>query len=388
MRSALTAVIDLSVRPTWDVAGLLAPEPRQLWEQDHLVTLSGLAHLIAARSQAEDDEPVVTPGAVDPMTGDVGTRRGRAAHRSVIRVGGVGESARLGDVLVPQLGDAPCVLIGNQHRALSFVNFVALRTEQPHTALWLWATLSSTRGRRLRQTLMLSTTGRLPTTELLSASVPAPPGAADPRYARIAELHARTDVAASSQGRSWWRVTALPADGRWHLHLATPHPEVFDDGTPIGQLGTIVAGRNPDPSFEQPRPGALPVLNGRSVDGHNLTRWADRANGTQAEPGDLAIVEVGNRGRVAVVTEPSLVGAGVLLLKLHHPEQADALAAYLRSEPGQALRATLITGFIPRLNRTTLAQLPVPDEALTVATTATQLDLPHESLSEQLEQLL
>src|SRR6185437_13436415 len=99
----------------------------------------------------------------------------------------------------------PCVLIGEQHNALSFVNFVALHPEQRTTSLWLWAALTSTRGRALRRALMVGTaSARVPLTALLSAPVPAPPTADDPRYARIAALHARTTVAVSSEGRSWW----------------------------------------------------------------------------------------------------------------------------------------------------------------------------------------
>jgi hypothetical protein len=71
----------------------------------------------------------------------------------VLRVGSTDTAAHLGDVLVPQIGDAPCVLIGEQHNALSFINFVALRPEQLTTSLWLWAALTSTRGRALRRVL-------------------------------------------------------------------------------------------------------------------------------------------------------------------------------------------------------------------------------------------
>jgi hypothetical protein len=292
-------------------------------------------------------------------------------------------------VLVPQLGDAPCVLVGEQHRALSFVNFVALRPEQPTTGLWLWATLTSSRGRALRRASTIGTTGRLPLTELLSTPIPEPPPLYDPRYARIAALHGRTGIATTSEGHSWWRITTLPADGQWHRHLATATPEVFDHGTPLGQLATILIGRNPQTTFEHTRPGTLPVLNGRSVDGQHVTRWADPGAGVTAEPGDVAVVEVGIRGRAAAVTQPAIAGTGVLLLKPHDRSRSDALAAYLRSEPAQTLRATLITGFIPRLNRSTLAQMPVPDEALNAPADARPQpsDAPT-SLSEQLEQLL
>lgn len=386
--SPVTAVIDLREHPVWDLSGLLAPNPEEIWGQTHLVEASALAQLLTARAEAEDDEPVVTPGSVDPATGDVTTRRGRGAHRLVLRVGSATGGVRRGDVLVPQLGDGPCVLVGKQHRALSFVNFVALRAEEHTAALWLWAALSSTRGGVLRRSLSVAMTGRLPTGGLLGALVPSPPPSADPRYAQIAELHSLTRVSAVSEGRSWWRVTTLPADGQWHRHLATPTPEVFDDGTPLGELGIIVAGRNPQPAFEQPRPGLLPVLNGRSVDGQNVTRWADREAGPLAEAGDVAIVEVGHRGRAAVVAAPALAGTGVLLLKLRDRRFADALAAYLRSEPAQALRATLITGVIPRLTRSTLAQLPVPDDVLRSPVQAGRPQGHVQPLSEQLEQLL
>jgi hypothetical protein len=66
------------------------------------------------------------------------------------------------------------------------------------------------------------------------------------------------------------------------------------------------------------------------------------------------------------------------------------LATYLRSEPAQTLRGTLITGgVIPRLSRSTLAQLPVPDDALSApADSLAHQSVPPVPLSEQLEQLL
>jgi hypothetical protein len=329
--SPSTAVLNLRERPTWDAAGLLAPKAEELWGQQPLVPLGALAQVRAPRSEAEDDEPVVTPDGVDPATGDVRTRRGRGAHRLVLRVGVADSAVQLGDVLVPQLGEAPCVLIGEQHSALSFVNFVALHPEQRTTSLWLWAALTSARGRALRRALTVGTTARVPLTALLSMSVPVPPPVDDPLYARISALHARTAVAVSSEGRSWWRVATLPADGEWHRHLVTRTPEVFDHGTPLGELATIFAGRNPTGAFEQSRPGALPVLNGRSVDGQHVHRWADPDTGVVAEPGDVAVVEVGVRGRAAVVTQPAIAGTGVLLLKPHDRSHGEALATYLRS---------------------------------------------------------
>lgn len=120
-----------------------------------------------------------------------------------------------------------------------------------------------------------------------------------------------------------------------------------------------------------------------------MFRWADPDSGVLAEPGDVAVVEVGIRGRAAVVTQPAIAGSGVLLLKSHDRSHGQALAAYLRSEPAQTLRGILITGFIPRLSHSTLAQLPVPDEALTTQLDArTQQSASPVPLSEQLEQLL
>ncbi|MEV1114950.1 restriction endonuclease subunit S [Actinosynnema sp. NPDC049800] len=388
--SPVTAVLDLRERATWDVTALLAPTPDELWGQQPLVPLGALVQVRTPHNETKEDEPVVGPGSVDTVTGDVRTRRGRGAHRLVLRVGNTDAAAHLGDVLVPQLGDGPCVLIGEQHRALTFVNFVALRPEQPATGLWLWAALSSARGRALRRTLTVGTTGRLPLTALLNTPVPVPLPPTDPCYAQLSALHARTSVAVSSEGRSWWRVTTLPVDGQWHRYLVTPTPEVFNDGVPLRELATIIAGRNPPGVFEQPRPGALPVLNGRSVDGNKVQRWAEPGTGVVAEPGDVAVVEVGVRGRAALVTQSAIAGTGVLLVKPHDRSHGEALAAYLRSEPAQTLRGTLITGgVIPRLSRSTLAQLPVPHDALSASGDAhAQQPSPHAPLSEQLEQLL
>ena len=390
MSNPVPAVLDLRRRATWDAAALLAPTPDELWGHQPLVPLGALVQVRTPRSEATEDEPVVGPGSVDTITGDVRTRRGRGAHRLVLRAGSTDAAAQLGDVLVPQLGDGPCVLIGAQHRALTFVNFVALRPEHPTTGLWLWGALSSARGRALRRTLTVGTAGRLPLTALLNTPVPVPPLPADSRYEQLSALHARTTVAVSSEGRSWWHVTTLPVDGQWHRYLVTPTPDVFDQGVPLGELGTIVAGRNPAGVFEQHRPSALPVLNGRSVDGQHVQRWAEPGTGVAAEPGDVAVVEVGVRGRAALVTQSALVGTGVLLVKPHDRSHGEALAAYLRSEPAQSLRGILITGgVIPRLSRSTLAQLPVPHDALSSFVDApTHQPAPHGPLSEQLEQLL
>src|SRR4051812_15952287 len=69
--SPITAVLDLRDRPTWDMAALLTPNPEALWGQQPLVPLGALAQVHAARSDAEDDEPVVAPGGVDSATGNV-----------------------------------------------------------------------------------------------------------------------------------------------------------------------------------------------------------------------------------------------------------------------------------------------------------------------------
>lgn len=381
-------MLDLVQRQTWDIVSLLMPTPAELWGQQQLVRLGALVQVHAARSEAQDDEPVITPGGVDSTTGAVATRRGRAANRSVLRVGAVDAAAQLGDVLVPQFGDGPCVLIGEQHKALSFVNFVALRPETRTVGLWLWAVLSATRGQWLRQALAVGTTRRLSLTDLLNSSVPVPPADDDPRYDQISTLHAGTTVGDSSEGRSWWRVATLPADGEWHRHLVTPTPEMLEHGTPLGQLAVILAGRNPALVFESSRPGSLPVLNGRSVDGAHVTRWADPGSTVIAEPGDVAVVEVGVRGRAAIVGERAIAGTGVLLLKPHDRSHGSSLAAYLRSESAQNLRGTLIAGFIPRLTRSTLRQLPVPDEALAATAHAPAEQDPAFPLGEQLERLL
>ena len=379
-------LVDLRNVETWDLPRLLAANVSLLWNDLEVRRLGEVAEIFGPTDLAVEDEPLIRPGDVSLQTGAVASGRRASASRPVLRVQAAGRGARAGDVLVPLTGDRPCVFISAEHSGLAFANFAAVRVMPGVPVAWLWAVLSSQRGLQLRRGHSAGTVPRLTLTGLAAMPVPVPPPVNADVYRRLEQFQAAATEVGEPIARSWWRVTELPITGDWRLELTTPNPRLLGDGTPLGAYADVVTGRNPRDTYPVHRPGTLPVLNGKSVDGTRVTRFADPSAGIEAQPGDVAVVEVGVRGRVAVVREPAIAGSGVLLVRPRAPEYADPLARYLGSETGQALRSVLITGMIPRLTRAALEELPVPAEVFAAPARFQTAD--RRPLAEKLEQVL
>lgn len=386
-------ILTLPLGGPWDPAVLLAPSIPELWPADiRLGPLGELATVVSKAVPARPDQPVVTPGGVDRTTGAV--HRTRRDYTGSIRVLGSAPAGLLaGDLLVPAVGSAPCLLLREHHRGLAFSDgFIALRPELRWAGTWLWACLSSTRGQAVRAAAAQgSTLPRLTAGALLSLPVPVPqdvPGVVFELTELADSVPASTsqaDVAAS-----WWRIGRLPASGDWTIELALRDPAAMLEGRPLGDLAEIAPGRRPRIMFGAPRPELLPVWKGKSIDGRKPEEWAPPGSAPSVETGDVLVVEVGLRGRAVVADTDGLAGPGTLLVRPHDRRLSHSIAAHLNSEPVQALRAALASGsFLPRLTPSLLRRMPMPEAAL--QTHAPHLDQPAPAgvpLAEALERTL
>lgn len=378
----------LNLRDTgnWNPEELLRPAASELWPaSSSLVRLSELASVIGEARPGKLDQPVVTPGCIDVTTGAV--RRTRRDFSGAVRT--VGLELRPGDVLVPTAGRGPALLLSEDHVGYAFsTSFIPLRSEDYFRALWLWACLSSESGRSARASAATGgMASQLRVSPLLALEVPSPPPIADPLMAALGKLaESLTAIApAGDTAASWWRLVRLPADGQWRWDLALRDPAVLREGTPLEQLAEIVPGRTPRAFSSSPLRGLLPVRQGNSIDGQRVSKWALPETAPDLVAGDILVVEVGERGRVAVCNEPGLAGNGVYRVRLHDRGLIEHVATYLASEAAQALRGSLVTGsFIPRLAPSVLRAFPVPHQP--VATSAPPV--PARDLASRLQELL
>jgi len=252
---------------TWSPAALLAPDPATLWPrlESGLQPLGSLVVFLPVDGPASPEQAVVTPGSVDPRTGAIAaTRRSYAGpvrwmHRSH------DPGLRPGDLLVPQ-GTGHALLVSDELAGFAFSStFAALRPlpDGPE-ALWLWAVLNSSAGMAARARLVeASGLSKLPLSRLLELPIPlSPPTWAELRV-RVLELEqraARTRPKAEV-GQSWWRTARLRYRQRWGLVLATPRPDLLEQGTPLRELAErIRVGRRIQKSLDIHRPGWLPAL--------------------------------------------------------------------------------------------------------------------------------
>jgi hypothetical protein len=361
-------VLTLPFDGPWDPAVLLAPPIPELWPANvRLGPLGDLAMVVSKAVPARPDQAVVTPGGVDGATGAV--QRTRRDYSGPVRIlGSSPEGLLLGDVLVPTVGSAPCLLLREHHRGLAFSDgFIALRPELRWAGKWLWACLSSTTGQVVRAAALKgSTLPRLIAGALVSLPVPVPldvPGIIV-ELARLADsvpdATAQPDVAAS-----WWRIGRLPASGDWTADLALRDPAVLLEGIALGEMAEIIPGRRPREVFGAPRPGLLPVRKGKSIDGRKPEQWAPAGSAPAVEVGDVLVVEVGLRGRAVVADSEGLAGTGTLLVRPHDKGLSPSIAGHLNSESALGLRASLAGGaFLPRLTPTLLRRMPMPQDAL------------------------
>jgi len=370
----VSRLLDLRGARTWSPAALLVPDPATLWPQVRggLHPLGDLVVFIPVDGPASPEQAVVTPGVVDPRTGAItGTRRGFLGPIRRVRQDR-GNGLRPGDLLVPQRGLGHVVLVSADLAGFVFSStFAALRPlpDGPE-ALWLWAVLNSSAGVAARSRLAEGTgLPELSLSRLLELPVPlSPPGWAESRT-RVSELQRRsvrirpTDAV----GQSWWRIAQLPRRRRWDFLLATPRPELLAQGMPLGELAEdIKVGRRINKTLDVSRPGWLPALTAQDLRKHGQRqKWTPELTGLVAEPDDIAVAEVGRRGPATVVRERTVIGAGVIVVRLYDPNLAQPIVTFLNSEAGQSLRALLVSGAaIPHFGPRALRDLRVPQHVL------------------------
>lgn len=374
---------------SWNPISLLALPPEATWRGARsFVKVETLASLIGRAAPAPEELPVVTPAGIDRITGRVlRTRRGYTGV--VRRLGNDPEDLSIGDVLVPASGVGPAVLLASAHEGLAFSgSFHALHPKEPWAGIWLWACLSARSGERARKAAVMSaggSLGRLTAAALLEMRVPSPDDALGllDSLDQLATATAVVDRAESAT--SWWRISELPADGRWHPQALMRDPNLLERGVPLSALADVQMGRRPKPSHEAPRPGLLPVRQGKSIDGRAVSAWAAPGTAPDVSPGDVLVAEIGLRGRAVLADARALAGPGIIRIRPFDPKLSDGIAAYFRSEAAQAVRQQLVAAaVIPRLSLAVIRRFPVELKP-THPQESSEFQM---SLAERLEQML
>lgn len=373
----------------WNPVSLLAPRPEAIWpEGTSFVEIEALASLVGRAEPAPDQLPVVTPADIDRVTGRVlRTRRG---YTGVIRrLGNESGDLNIGDVLVPASGVGPAVLLASAHEGLAFSgSFHALRPNAPWADIWLWACLSARSGAQVREAAVMgagTSLPRLTAATLLGMRVPTPSDS-QILLGSLSQLAAAAAVVdRANSANSWWRISDLPVDGRWHPYALMRDPELLERGLPLSALADVQMGRRPHQSHDAPRPGLLPVRQGKSIDGRGVSAWADPGSAPEISRGDVLVVEIGLRGRAVVAEAPALAGPGVIRIRPFDLKLSEGMAAYFSSEAAQAVRQQLAAAaVIPRLSAAVIRRFPI-DLNPTPLQESSESQL---SLADRLEQML
>jgi hypothetical protein len=255
-------------------------------------------------------------------------------------------------------------------------SFAALRPlpDGPE-ALWLWAILNSTAGTAARLRLLegaeFSKEGAeistLPLSRLLELPVPvSSPSWMDVR-GQVLELRQRAALARPEEeiGQSWWRTARLRHRQRWDLVLATPRPELLEQGIPLRELAQhFRAGRRIKKLLEVSRSGWFPALIPEDLRKHGQPRrWTPEVDGVVGRADDIVVTAVGRRGQAAVLRQPTVIDAGLVVIRLFDRNLATRIVDFLISERGQSLRALHVSGAsIPHLGLKALQDLRVPQD--------------------------
>lgn len=366
------AVLQLRGRRSWAPSALLAPSASEIWPtQQPLVLLGTLTQFVAAEGTAASDQAVVSPATVDPSTGVI--RNAKRGFPGLIRTVGAERGTRLrpGDLLVPPVSSGHALLVGPEHSGFAFsAAYLALRPAPKIDSLQLWALLNSTPGQTARHAVAIGPiTPRLTVSMLFELQVPVIPSDAWAALrTRVAALHqaAAEATTMTEVGQSWWRVAALPRGRSWSAYLATKRPDVLEEGMALEELAVeFRAGQKADVLSDVPRPNWLPYLSPRELrTGAEPATWAP-SSPVVANPGDIVVAEAGRRGPAQLVAQPLIPGWGVSLIRLRDADLAPRVVAHLNSEPGQAVRALLVTGsFIPHFGLRSLRAMRIPSSAL------------------------
>lgn len=356
-----SAIVSIAGATSWDPAVLTAEALDWPPSGYPLTPLREVATALLADAWSEPGSPVITPASIDRSGG--GVRKWDWRYRgSVYQVRTRGRGLHPEDVLVPVNPHLPALFVRPEHLGAHVAStFLALRPA-PGLGLWIWAVLSSEAGHVFRQQLATtSASSSAHRAALLDLAIPVPAQVDD---RRLSDIQDRTYREADEAPATWWRTVDL-ATIEWSIALATPNPEVLDDGVPLGDLcAEITKGRRVPADARAERPSATPLL---------------------AEPGDVLVSAVGRRAHARVVTENEEVGPNVYRLRLHDPTLGEFVVRHLNSQVGVGLRQILTRGLAAEsLSRDRLARLPVP--------AATLRDLPADGpavpLRRQLEQAI
>lgn len=361
-----TAVVDLQIERTWDIARLLADA--FAWPVDWpSVRLGDIAVALSPNTKPTEGALVIAPGGLDARTGGI-RRRTDKYLGSVYQVGTSESGLRAEDLLVPPIATLPVLYVTDAMQgALVAGSFTALRAGAD--ALWLWGVLNSTEGKRLRA---LATTGKTlrlgQRTALLSLPIPQPPFETQRTVVpNLREFITMTGADEEDAPTSWWRVTDL-RNNEWRFVLATSRPELLDKGIALEALASqIRQGRSAvdDPLSSTPGPHDLPVIDAAWLRTGKFRRWCAPESPRAAlrtEHDDVVMAATGRLAHAQVAPAGLVIDTSVVAISLKEPEFASGLARYLNSRTGQGMRALRLTGsFIARLNLRDVRELRVTD---------------------------
>ncbi|MFE5025043.1 hypothetical protein ACFRAO_17310 [Streptomyces sp. NPDC056656] len=208
------------------------------------------------------------------------------------------------------------------------------------------------------------------TPDLLEMAVPLPPLAEVQRLDRVlASIEAGTHREEEPSESTWWVVADLRRRDDWGIMLATPRPELLEDGEPLGSFVREMKPSRSTRGFEVPTElqGTLPVVDVSALGGRPTRRWAapQSTTVTLIAPGNLLIARVGEYSYATVAQRPAVADPGIFVLRLHDQSQGPALAHFLNGREGQTRRRMFLRGVtVPSLRRTDIERFPIPAEAL------------------------
>lgn len=319
--------------------------------------LADLATLLPIRGRAGAREDVATPGFVDRDSGAIIKLRPGRDEPSCLFEDGLRER----DILVPTVGDGPCVLVSDEHRALAFVGFLPLRASRSDAAS-LWALLTCESGARARRAMMEGGIGaHLHSSRLMSLAVPDRPPA---EFNSLMLAHHLPNPAVNPRQqairRSEWGTVQLEA-ADWRRSIALLGLEHLGP-LRLGDIATISARPTKVETVELPMPGHLPVADGRWVArGARVSRWTlPESKSLLVAPGDVVLSCVGPF-RARVMGEEMALIPNIAKVEPGSDIDGPSLANFLNSETGQVILNQLASGVgLPRLGVQTLRDLPIP----------------------------
>jgi hypothetical protein len=170
---------------------------------------------------------------------------------------------------------------------------------------------------------------------------------------------------------TWWRTVDLRTGPEWRIVLATPTPELLDEGVPLQRFCSEVARGRPlrSTASEEELPGSLPVADVGVLRGGPYRRWVmPGADVVVAQPGDVLVAETGPRSLARIADADVAAHPSVFVMRLLDRDDGPKLVRFLNGQEGYARRRVLqLDMTVPVLRKSDLAQLPVPHRALEAA---------------------